>query len=121
MSTLRKILTKSEDGSIQIETSQDGSCELTLEGGETPFVLDEAVLIGTVVEYGQERGILAKPRQRKATKARKARKPRKDRGTSRTQPPPEDPGEPLPLAARVFEDKHGSQVPESHPDARPVA
>lgn len=99
MSTLRKILTKSEDGSIQIETSGqgDGLCEVHIEVDEQPVVLDEHVFINTVVEYGIERGILAKPRQRKTTKARK---PRKDRGTSRTQPPPpEDPGEPLPLAA----------------------
>lgn len=82
MSTLRKILTKSEDGQIQIETSsKEGMCELQLESGEAPFEIDEVVLIGAVVEYGQERGILVKPRQRKAAKARK---PRRDKGTSRT-------------------------------------
>lgn len=102
MATLRKILTKSEDESIEIETSsEDGKCDVRLDGAGVSTELDEHVFVMTVVEYGIERGILPKPRQRKD---KKARRPRRDKGTSRVP--------------QIFVDAHGSQVEESHPDAR---
>lgn len=88
MPSVKRIETKSSDGTVTLETGNDGAVLVmgaTEEGSAAVLLVPEASLIEAVLEYAHERGLR---RSRKAPKGNGAAK------RTRTKPsatPPSDP------------------------------